>query len=172
MINKVELLFYNNFFKKKDKITLIRRFLNSEDHQFINGVIAVDTIRGSIEFRIEIPKEYPLKDIKFFANDFIGYPHQNYNGDLCLNTPFINHLYTRLNLDFERLISYINKYYINEYEDKHYEYPQYFVSGNVTIKKVDGTTEKRSKVTAFCRCGNSNNKPYCDGSHIKSEFKD
>ena len=47
-----------------------------------------------------------------------------------------------------------------------------FVYGNVTIKKVDGTTEKRSKVTAFCRCGNSNNKPYCDGSHIKSEFKD
>jgi len=47
-----------------------------------------------------------------------------------------------------------------------------FVYGNVTVKKADGTTEKRSKVTAFCRCGNSNNKPYCDGSHIKSEFKD
>lgn len=47
-----------------------------------------------------------------------------------------------------------------------------FVYGNVTVKKSDGSEEKRKEVTAFCRCGNSNNKPYCDGSHIKSGFKD
>lgn len=46
-----------------------------------------------------------------------------------------------------------------------------FVYGNIEVKKSDGSTEKRSRVTAFCRCGNSNNKPFCDGSHIKSEFK-
>jgi uncharacterized Fe-S cluster protein YjdI len=46
-----------------------------------------------------------------------------------------------------------------------------FVYGNITVKKTDGTTEKRTNVTAFCRCGNSNNKPFCDGSHIKAEFR-
>jgi uncharacterized Fe-S cluster protein YjdI len=46
-----------------------------------------------------------------------------------------------------------------------------FVYGNVTIKKSDGTEEKRTNVTAFCRCGNSNNKPFCDGSHVKAGFK-
>lgn len=47
-----------------------------------------------------------------------------------------------------------------------------FVYGNITIKKADGATEKRSKVTAFCRCGNSKNKPFCDGSHLKVAFMD
>ncbi|HWA05820.1 MAG TPA: (4Fe-4S)-binding protein [Ignavibacteria bacterium] len=46
-----------------------------------------------------------------------------------------------------------------------------FVYGNIWIKKADGSTEKRTDVTAFCRCGNSRNKPFCDGSHLKAEFK-
>ena len=44
------------------------------------------------------------------------------------------------------------------------------VYGNITIKKHDGTEEKKSKVTALCRCGGSQNKPYCDGSHRKNGF--
>ncbi len=44
------------------------------------------------------------------------------------------------------------------------------VYGNITISRPDGTEEKKSKVTAFCRCGQSGNKPFCDGSHIKTGF--
>ncbi len=46
------------------------------------------------------------------------------------------------------------------------------VYGNVIVKHTDGKDENKSKVTAFCRCGNSANKPYCDGSHIPTGFKD
>ena len=46
------------------------------------------------------------------------------------------------------------------------------VFGNITIKKHDGSEEKKHKVTAFCRCGASKNKPYCDGTHTKISFKD
>ena len=45
------------------------------------------------------------------------------------------------------------------------------VYGNITVKKPDGTTENRTNVTAFCRCGGSLNKPYCDGTHNKLEFR-
>lgn len=45
------------------------------------------------------------------------------------------------------------------------------VYGNVTIKNSAGELTKKSNVTAFCRCGASNNKPFCDGSHRKIEFK-
>ncbi|WP_149304299.1 (4Fe-4S)-binding protein [Pareuzebyella sediminis] len=46
------------------------------------------------------------------------------------------------------------------------------ITGNLEIKKVDGTIDKKNKVSALCRCGGSNNKPYCDGSHAKIGFKD
>jgi uncharacterized Fe-S cluster protein YjdI len=45
------------------------------------------------------------------------------------------------------------------------------VYGNLTVKDATGNEKKTSKVTAFCRCGQSNNKPYCDGSHAKAGFE-
>jgi uncharacterized Fe-S cluster protein YjdI/CDGSH-type Zn-finger protein len=45
------------------------------------------------------------------------------------------------------------------------------VHGSISIRKADGKIEKRNSVTAFCRCSNSNNKPFCDGSHVRSGFK-
>lgn len=44
------------------------------------------------------------------------------------------------------------------------------VYGNITVKDKSGNETKKNKVTAFCRCGASNNKPYCDGSHVKIGF--
>ncbi len=46
------------------------------------------------------------------------------------------------------------------------------VYGNITVKNKTGAEEKKYKVTALCRCGASANKPYCDGSHVKTGFKD
>ena len=46
------------------------------------------------------------------------------------------------------------------------------VYGNLTVKLKDGTEANKSKVTAFCRCGKSANKPFCDGSHIGAGFED
>ena len=45
------------------------------------------------------------------------------------------------------------------------------VYGNITVKQSDGTEAKRNKVTAFCRCGASQNKPFCDGAHKKIGFE-
>ncbi len=45
------------------------------------------------------------------------------------------------------------------------------VYGNLSVKHADGSVTKRNKVTAFCRCGASSNKPFCDGSHKKVGFQ-
>ena len=45
------------------------------------------------------------------------------------------------------------------------------VYGNVLIKDSDGNEIKKSNVTAFCRCGKSQNKPFCDGGHVKHNFE-
>jgi uncharacterized Fe-S cluster protein YjdI len=45
------------------------------------------------------------------------------------------------------------------------------VHGTIKVKNSSGEITTKSKVTAFCRCGNSLNKPYCDGTHKKIDFK-
>ena len=46
----------------------------------------------------------------------------------------------------------------------------YIVSGTVLITDKDGTETEKKGITALCRCGESKNKPYCDGSHKAVEF--
>lgn len=44
------------------------------------------------------------------------------------------------------------------------------VHGPMEITHNSGDTERKDKQVAFCRCGSSGNKPYCDGSHKKVGF--
>jgi len=71
-------------------------------------------------------------------------------------------------------------YFMNDSEDKTAESLEtkievlengpLLVYGTLKITGKDGNLTLKDKTTAFCRCGYSSNKPYCDGSHIKSEF--
>lgn len=45
------------------------------------------------------------------------------------------------------------------------------VYGNLLVKDSAGNEKRHHKVTAFCRCGGSSNKPYCDGTHRKINFQ-
>lgn len=45
------------------------------------------------------------------------------------------------------------------------------VKGKIEIKHSNGEIESKEKVTAFCRCGASGNKPFCDGTHNKIGFE-
>lgn len=45
------------------------------------------------------------------------------------------------------------------------------VYGTLKITDKDGHEETKNKTTAFCRCGASQNKPYCDGAHVKEDFR-
>ena len=45
------------------------------------------------------------------------------------------------------------------------------VYGTLNVTHKDGKKETKNKTTAFCRCGASQNKPYCDGAHVDHQFK-
>lgn len=45
------------------------------------------------------------------------------------------------------------------------------VHGMLEVFEKDGSVDVKTKTTAFCRCGASSNKPYCDGAHAKVNFK-
>jgi uncharacterized Fe-S cluster protein YjdI len=72
-------------------------------------------------------------------------------------------------------------YYMNDEADKSSEILEtkvevmsngpLLVYGTLKVTHKDGSQEVKNKTTAFCRCGASNNKPYCDGTHVKNNFK-
>ena len=45
------------------------------------------------------------------------------------------------------------------------------IKGNVTITTASGRQAWQGKDTALCRCGASQNKPFCDGKHKLAGFK-
>lgn len=47
----------------------------------------------------------------------------------------------------------------------------FMVSGQIVVKKSDGTEEIKTGRVTLCRCGGSKNKPYCDGSHRANGFE-
>jgi CDGSH-type Zn-finger protein len=47
-----------------------------------------------------------------------------------------------------------------------------WIRGGIRVESADGTAyEVRNRMT-LCRCGNSGNKPFCDGSHYECGFRD
>jgi CDGSH-type Zn-finger protein len=48
----------------------------------------------------------------------------------------------------------------------------YLVTGPVTITDAEGNQFQTNRETvALCRCGGSQNKPFCDGTHSKVGFQ-
>jgi uncharacterized Fe-S cluster protein YjdI len=45
------------------------------------------------------------------------------------------------------------------------------VTGKIQLKDSDGKDYKTYSITSFCRCGASNNMPFCDGTHRKIGFQ-
>lgn len=45
------------------------------------------------------------------------------------------------------------------------------IYGNLKVQLPDGSSKNQHKISAFCRCGGSQNKPFCDGTHKKINFQ-
>jgi CDGSH-type Zn-finger protein len=47
-----------------------------------------------------------------------------------------------------------------------------WVKGRIQIEGSEGTLYELRNRVALCRCGQSSNKPFCDGSHVAARFDD
>ena len=46
----------------------------------------------------------------------------------------------------------------------------FLLDGDVEIQTADGETAVRSRDASLCRCGATEDKPFCDGSHEELDF--
>jgi CDGSH-type Zn-finger protein len=46
----------------------------------------------------------------------------------------------------------------------------YLVKGSITLLDAQGNHYEVSDTIALCRCGHSNTKPFCDGTHETTSF--
>ena len=46
-----------------------------------------------------------------------------------------------------------------------------YLRGEIQILDADGELIRRDTRLALCRCGHSDNKPFCDNSHLEAEFE-
>ena len=47
----------------------------------------------------------------------------------------------------------------------------YIVKGSVVVMDAEGNPFEVKEIVALCRCGHSNNKPFCDGAHTAANFE-
>ena len=47
-----------------------------------------------------------------------------------------------------------------------------FVSGYIPVEASDGTIYEVRNRVALCRCGKSENKPFCDARHVAVRYRD
>lgn len=46
------------------------------------------------------------------------------------------------------------------------------ISGNFMVTDIHGNRLAKADTVALCRCGNSSNMPFCDGTHNNVDFKE
>ena len=115
-------------------------------------------------------------DIDDAASELTGV---KYRAALCRcgaskNKPFCDNSHEQINFkDYgavgekgEPLISKGGKLSVSSAEDG-----PLILNGNLTIKNGSGNVAWSGQKVALCRCGESNNKPFCDGSHVAAGFK-
>lgn len=121
-------VFHDTFFADLPDVSLLTPFTFEQAAARYVGRIVVATAKAPITFTVHLPEAYPQGEALFYPQELKGYPHQNvarlpeHGGALCLATPTVHHLHTRLTLEVDRLQGWLTQYYVNETPDEHYEY--------------------------------------------------
>jgi ThiF family len=112
------------------KISFVRLI---SDVEILNNIITgkVEILFNGLEaplgFEIMIYPEYPLKcygseTIKFINKELIQYKHVMRDGGICIHTSYNPDLKQKLQIDFDSLKTWIQKYFINIDQDLRYEH--------------------------------------------------
>lgn len=97
------------------------------------GIFEVVTTKETLRFTIFLSSNFPRQGCVFFCEEVIGLKHVMQDGSICLKASPAVCLEDRLLLELEKLKIWIDKYYIGDYQDTHYEYLSYLIVCPLTV---------------------------------------
>ncbi|WP_299336783.1 ThiF family adenylyltransferase [uncultured Psychroserpens sp.] len=83
--------------------------------------------KPNIKFKVQINNIYPLKNgdletIRFVNKELLKYSHLNKDGSICFTSLTSPTLEYKLECDVKAMLEWVDKYYIQELDDGHFEY--------------------------------------------------
>ncbi|OXB01805.1 hypothetical protein B0A75_05020 [Flavobacterium oncorhynchi] len=115
-----------NIFQQFDDLKIIKNFEIIDS--YISGKIEISCLqKPNIIFDVKISNNYPLKSgtvesISFINKNLKKYSHINFDGSVCFHNPTHPDLEYKLEFDIKALLEWVDKYYIKELNDGHFEY--------------------------------------------------
>lgn len=97
------------------------------------GLFQVFTSKETLRFTILLSPNFPRQGCVFFCEEVIGLKHVMQDGSICLKASPAVSLEDRLQLELEKLKAWIDKYYIGDHQDTHYEYLSYSLVYPLTV---------------------------------------
>lgn len=124
-LNEIEKVFKSN----NDNLKVIKDFEVVNDY-IVGRIEVLCSTKPNVSFDVEINPRYPLKvgsieSISFLNINLKKYSHINPNGSVCFHTHTSPDLTYKLGSDIKALLEWVDKYYIQEIVDNHFEYPFY-----------------------------------------------
>lgn len=115
----------NDHFKNEDGCTVIKDF--AEVKNLFVGRIKMAGPGYELEFDVSVYSMYPFQffeteTIQFSNEDLMEYGHVGIDGKICIHTTHSPVVSIKLTKDVASLREWINKYYLGDKDDNHYEH--------------------------------------------------
>lgn len=130
-MDKQDIQLINEILKSKVWLRLTQNISEQDDNTIHYGALEIDTAKGILHFEIRISADFPLKKIEFICTSHRGYPHIMRSGLMCLNTAPSATIRDRLELELEKLNLWVDKYFIKEEVDEHFEFYEFSYNNNI-----------------------------------------
>lgn len=124
-MDKKEVVQINEIFQSKSWIRVVKDIDDGIDKPYHEGRIEIDTEKGTLILEVRVAQDFPLAKIEFICTSHKGREHEMRGGLLCLNAAPAKTITDRLDLELEKLQRWIDKYFIKEEKDDHFEYYQF-----------------------------------------------
>ena len=136
-----DLLLINSILKAKNWLVVTDEIVSSMETEGASGKIEIPTTKGTLILDVEVSENFPLGPISFICKNIKGYEHEMPSGLLCLLAAPASALEDRLELELEKLWAWVQRYYIEEQNDLHFDYYHFAKINTHTLIFEEDTTK-------------------------------